>query len=275
MADENRASGVTSEFNREVQEIWDAKAEFWDERMGEGNAFHLKLVGPSSERLLDVQPGETVLEIACGNGQFSRRMAQLGASVVATDFSQRFLERAQARTVEHADRIEYRHVDATDEAQLLALGEGRFDAAVCLMALMDMTDIEPLVRTLPRLLRPGARFVFAIPHPCFNSNAARLSLEEEDRGGNLVETYAVKIAGYMTVPPGKGAGMPGEPLPHYYFHRPISEVFNACFRHGFALNGIEEPTFDDSVTSTRPLSWFSFKDIPPVLAARMVEGTRE
>jgi hypothetical protein len=36
------------------------------------------------------------------------------------------------------------------------------------------------------------------------------------------------------------------------------------------MDGIEEPTFDDTVVSTRPLSWFSFKDIPPVFATRMV-----
>ncbi|HUG14773.1 MAG TPA: class I SAM-dependent methyltransferase [Thermomicrobiales bacterium] len=272
MAGEPDAGRQGSDLNREAQEIWDAKAEFWDERMGEGNAFHLRLNSPSAERLLPLQPGDTVLDIACGNGQFSRRMAQLGATVVATDFSRRFLELARARTTEHADRVEYRHVDATDESQLLALGEGRFDAAVCLMALMDMADIEPLLRTLPRLLRPAGRFVFVIPHPCFNSNATRLSLEEEDRGGELIATYAVKITGYMTIPPGKAMGMPGEPLPHYYFDRPLSEVFNACFRNGFVLNGIEEPTFDDSVASARPLSWFSFKDIPPVLAARVVRG---
>lgn len=270
MAGDRDTQSTLGDLNRESREIWDAKADFWDERMGEGNAFHLQLVGPSSERLLDIQPGERVLDIACGNGQFSRRMASLGATVVATDFSRRFLELARARTTEHADRVEYRHVDATDELQLLALGEGSFDAAVCLMALMDIPDIEPLLRTLPRLLVPGGRFVFAIPHPCFNSNATRLTLEEEDRGGELVDTYAVKISGYMTIPPGKAAGMPGEPHPHYYFDRPISAILNACFRNGFVMTGIEEPTFDGSVSGTRPLSWLSFTNIPPVLAARMV-----
>jgi 2-polyprenyl-3-methyl-5-hydroxy-6-metoxy-1,4-benzoquinol methylase len=271
----SESSGTGPGINTESREIWDAKAEFWDERMGEGNAFHLQLVSPSCERLLDVRPGETVLDIACGNGQFSRHMARLGAHVVATDFSLRFLDLARARTTDHAERIEYRQVDATDETQLLALGEGRFDASVCLMALMDMADIEPLLRTLPRLLRPGGRFVFAVPHPCFNSNATRLSLEEEDRGGELVETHAVKVTAYITIPPGKGMGMPGEPLPHYYFHRPLGEIFTACFRHGFVMDGIEEPTFDDSAADTRALSWLAFKDIPPVLAARMVVCPRQ
>ena len=60
---------------RQTQQIWDDKAAFWDERMGEGNQFQRVLVGPVSERLLQVQPGEVVLDVACGNGVFSRRLA--------------------------------------------------------------------------------------------------------------------------------------------------------------------------------------------------------
>src|SRR5689334_7696255 len=123
----------------ETREIWDQKAEHWDAKMGEGNAFQRVLVGPAAERLLSIQPGETVADIGCGNGVFARRLAALCAFVVASDFSPRFIERARARTTEHAERIDYRVVDATDAAQLLALGERRFDAAVCNMALMDMT----------------------------------------------------------------------------------------------------------------------------------------
>src|SRR5512136_2653255 len=110
-----------NDLNRETQQIWDANARFWDARFGEGNAFQRLLISPATERLLALRPGELVLDAACGNGAFSRRMAELGARVVAFDFSEQFLERARARTAERADlagRIEYHHIDATDEAQL-------------------------------------------------------------------------------------------------------------------------------------------------------------
>jgi 2-polyprenyl-3-methyl-5-hydroxy-6-metoxy-1,4-benzoquinol methylase len=79
--------------HRESQQLWDAKAEFWDNMMGEGNVFHRELVGPSAERLIGVQPGAVVLDVACGNGQFARRLAELGAQVVATDYSAALLYR--------------------------------------------------------------------------------------------------------------------------------------------------------------------------------------
>lgn len=253
-----------------TQQIWDSKAAYWDEHMGEGNLFQRVLIGPASERLLQIQPGELIVDIACGNGVFSRRLAQLGAYVTATDFSPSFLELAQARTTEYADRIKYILADATDTAQLLALGERRFDAAVCNMAIQDMTIIDPLLYALTRLLKPAGRFVFAIPHPAFNTPAgSRPTLEEEDQAGELVETYSIKVSNYLRVRPTRGVGMPGEPEPHIYFHRPLSVLLGACFAAGFVLDGLEEPSFGPEEQASRPLGWANFKDIPPVLVARL------
>src|SRR6266581_4083405 len=83
--------------SEEVLGLWDRKAAFWDERMGDGNDFQLLLVAPATERLLQLRPGELVLDVACGNGVFSRRLADLGAEVVAVDFSAPFVEAARAR----------------------------------------------------------------------------------------------------------------------------------------------------------------------------------
>lgn len=59
-----------------VRHAWDAKAAFRDERMGDGNAFQLELIAPAVERLLDVRPGERILDVACGNGVSSRRRSR-------------------------------------------------------------------------------------------------------------------------------------------------------------------------------------------------------
>lgn len=264
--------GDLRDLNEEVRRIWEQKATFWDANMAEGNLFHRVLVGPATERLLAIQPDEVVLDIACGNGQVARHLAELGARVVAVDFSETFLARARARTVEHADRIEYGVVDATSRDQLLALGRHRFDAAVCSMALMDMAEIGVLTRTLPELLRPGGRFVFSVQHPCFNSNGVAIVGEQGQVGEEFVSTYAVKVSRYMTLPPGKGAGMPGEPMPHYYFHRPLSRLLGEFFAAGFVLDGLEEPQLEKTASGVPPLSWMSVQDIPPILVARLRPG---
>jgi len=255
----------------EVRQIWDAKAAFWDEQMGEGNQFQLELIGPAVERLLGVGPGERVLDAGCGNGVSSRRLAHLGAEVVAFDFSARFLELARARSAERGDGIDYRLIDATDERQLLALGEGQFDAVISTMVLMDMPVIDVLVRSAARLLSPRGRFVIAVPHPAFNNNAVTLCAEMADnREGLLETTHAVKSTDYLGVPAGKGTGMPGEPEPHWYFHRPLHELCGVFFQAGFVLDGLEEPAFLTREPDPRRLSWSNIPGIPPVLVARFV-----
>ena len=268
-------SGEFAALDEKVKEIWNTNAEFWDARMGEGNKHHKELIALAQERLLALEKDELVLDVACGNGQFARRMVELGARVVATDQSERLIELAKARTTENADRIDYRVVDATDAEELMALGKGRFDAAVCGMAIMDMPKIEPLLSALGQLLRPGGRFVFSVMHPCFNSAKHRLVLEEWDRGGEFTQEYSIKVSGYITPTVEKGLAMSGQPEPQYYFDRPVSLLFNVCFSAGLVLDGMEEPVFDrelyaaEKYDSGMPGAWWNKGELPPALVARM------
>ena len=227
--------------NQESQERWEQIATWWDAKVGE----HANLaVRPAVERLLDVRPGERVVEFACGNGALARSLAERGARVVATDFSSEFLRLARERTAARPDlteRIDFRQVDATDEEQLASLGgAGAFDAAVCVMGLMDMPTIDPLMAAVARLIKPGGRFVWTVVHPCFNTRGAAMVVEMQDNGEELVTTHAVKVTRYLTPLTSKGIGILGQPTQHYSFERSLQLLFASGFRVGLAVDGLEE-----------------------------------
>jgi 2-polyprenyl-3-methyl-5-hydroxy-6-metoxy-1,4-benzoquinol methylase len=257
--------------NDEIRGAWNKNAAFWDERMGEGNEFVEVLVWPATERLLDLRSGERVLDVACGSGLSTRRLAAKGAEVVAFDFAEDMIARARARSCPHAERIQYLVLDATDEAALLALGEHRFDAALCHMALFDMAELSPLMRALTRLLRPGGRFVFSVLHPCFNSSQHTLVAEMEETEAGIVRRHAIKVFGYLQSTVSPGWALHDQPNPHPLCHRPLHELFGAGFAAGLLLDGLEESAFPATHAPRRdPLSWgASFCEIPPVLVARM------
>lgn len=194
--------------NDKVREAWNTNARFWDSRMAEGNDWFNTLIWPRVETLLQMRQGDTVLDIACGNGLTSRRVARGGARVVAFDFSEQMIRLAKERGGNNG--IDHRVVDATDADVLSGLGPGRFDAALCNMALMDMADVRPLMEALSSLLRPAGRFVFSVLHPCFNNPA-----------------------------------IDDQPVPHPYFHRPLARLLGEGFEAGLVLES--EPAALDTI----------------------------
>jgi SAM-dependent methyltransferase len=189
--------------------------------------------------------------------------------VTAFDFSEAMVDLARKRGA--PCDIDYRIIDATVREALLDLGNVAFDGALCNMALMDIADIDPLMSALASLIRPDGRFVFSILHPCFNNPATIQIGELEDRTGALVTTYSVKISRYLTPFSQAGLAMHEQPVPHLYFHRPLSALFAPAFRAGLVLDALEERAFPPEYTGgSTPLAWNGrFSEIPAALVARM------
>ncbi len=267
MTDQPEANPV--DLSSESREIWDTNAANFDERVSSGGGWQTILIAPTVERLLAVQPGETALDLACGNGIFSRRLADLGAQVVAADFSPKFIDLARQRSTEYADRIEYHVADATDEAELLALAgddQRRFDLACCNMALMDMPAIAPLFRAVAKLLKPDGRFVFSVMHPCFNGQAISRQIELPDYATQ--PNYVIKISSYLSAGVTKGIAVRAQPREQFYWHRPLHQLFNAAFESGLVMDRLEEPALPAEGATTSGFDWTHF-DMPPVLFARL------
>ena len=99
----------------ESKKIWEENAQFWDNAMGdESNEFHREVVRPKVTELLSPNPADYILDIACGNGNYSSYLAQRGASVVAFDYSKKMIELAKRRQSQYAKQIEFCVADATD-----------------------------------------------------------------------------------------------------------------------------------------------------------------
>jgi len=256
--------------NQISRDAWEANAKNWDERMGdEGNDFFNLLCWPVLASFLDPQPGRHYLDIACGNGLTSRRLAALGVEVTAFDFSSNLIELAKARSTKYQSLITYHVLDATDESSLISLGEKQFDAALSNMALFDIPEIEPLFHALPKLLKPNGVFVFSLMHPAFNNPSATLLAEEWD-DGQIRERYAVRVPRYINQFQSQGLALRSQPKPQLYFHRPIKDYMNIAFQNGFVLDGFDERAFPPEQPQSAPLGWGGkFSEIPPVLIARM------
>ena len=227
----------------ESKKIWEENAQFWDNAMGdESNEFHREVVRPKVTELLSPNPADYILDIACGNGNYSSYLAQRGASVVAFDYSKKMIELAKRRQSQYAKQIEFCVADATDRKSILELKRNRaFTKAVSNMAIMDITDIEPLLMAVYELLQESGIFVFATQHPCF------VTLTEK----------------YMTPHSYYDIAIEGQPKEQIYYHRSIQDIFNLCFRAGFVIDGFYEECFKTN------------KEIPMVMIVRLKKVKRD
>jgi SAM-dependent methyltransferase len=247
------SSGPT---NEAVRKGWDAIASYWDEKMVAGETWQREYVAPAVEDVLVPVKGERILELACGNGEFARRLTELGARVVATDFSPAMIEAARG----HGGDIDYRLVDATDDDALRSLGPpSPFDAIVSNMAIMDMRDIEPMARATIELVRPGGRFVVSAVHPAFNSGHAMRVTEESAEDSGVRRTYWIKTSRYHTPFAAKGVALEGQPTTQWYFHRPVDLILEPFFTNGWVVDALREPVL--------PSNRF-FADVPGIFVVR-------
>ena len=119
-----------------------------------------ELLNDGSLRELALRGGERILDLGCGTGQLTRRMAAaVGANgrVVGIDRSPEQLDQARRVSVD-AEHVEYRVGDVT--ALELAEGEwASFDVAHTRFVLEHLPDPLSVVRAMVRAVKPGGRIV--------------------------------------------------------------------------------------------------------------------
>ena len=124
------------------------------------------VAGPASRRychLIEAHGGrgKDVLELGCGTGRVSVRLARRGARVVGVDVSSESLRRAAARARDAglgSDNPVFERMDA----EALTFPDARFDLIVG-SGILHHLDLGAVCQHLPRVLRPGGRAIFLEP----------------------------------------------------------------------------------------------------------------
>jgi len=98
------------------------------------------------------QAGERILDLGCGDGALTERIAAAGAVVVGLDASEDMVRAAQARALD----VRLMRGEQLEFADDLAAG---FDTVFSNAALHWMRDQAAVLRGVRRVLRPGGRFV--------------------------------------------------------------------------------------------------------------------
>jgi trans-aconitate methyltransferase len=120
----------------------------WNARTYAENAHFVPALGQAVLELLDPQVGERILDLGCGDGVLTEKIAGFGAMVIGVDSSAEMVTAAQLRGIQ-ARVMDGYHLSFARE----------FDAVFSNASLHWMIDPDAVIAGVRRALKPGGRFV--------------------------------------------------------------------------------------------------------------------
>ena len=117
----------------------------------------LQIVGEELCEALDLRTGETVLDVAAGNGNATLAAARRWADVVSTDYVPSLLERGRDRAAAEGLSIEFRQADA----EALPFADGTFDVTISTFGVMFTPDQNKAASELMRVCNSGGKIAMA------------------------------------------------------------------------------------------------------------------
>jgi len=168
----------------------------WDAVRYQSRHSYVFAYGEELLGLLDPQPGERILDLGCGSGQLTAKIAESGAAVVGLDRSEEMIVGARR----NFPSLKFEIGDAANFNVDLA-----FDAVFSNAALHWVKDADGAAASIARALRSGGRFV----------------LEMGGKGNTQAVMEAVReVAGPVETP---------------WYYPSVGEYASLLERHGFEI----------------------------------------
>ncbi|MEK7606294.1 MAG: class I SAM-dependent methyltransferase [Patescibacteria group bacterium] len=212
---------------------WGPVAPWYDEMLGGSDTYQLKIVLPNLLRLLPPK-GKRILDIACGQGFFSKMYADGGATVLGVDVSPELV--AYAKSYEGKN---LRFAVAPAEA-LTPATSGSFDGALIVLALQNIKEMPQALKEASRALVKGGTLVVVLNHPCFRILKASAWGYDETKGTQYrrIDAYGTPFSIKVDMTPSEELG--NKKIHTVSFHRPLQDYFKALRVARFSVTGLEE-----------------------------------
>jgi ubiquinone/menaquinone biosynthesis C-methylase UbiE len=213
---------------------WNASARAYIGFQDRGDRNRTILLDPVMLRLSGDVAGKHVLDLGCGEGRFSRMLAERGAMCTGIDVTREMSRAARSRD---ASRNQYLVADAAR----LPFTDASFDLVVSYITLVDIPDYRGAIAESGRVLRDGGTFVaanlgFPTASATFTTmpSGSTTGWVRDDAGKRLyytIDRYAEEREMWF-----EWAGIRIK-----NHHRPLSNYMRAYIEAGLILRDFEEP----------------------------------
>ncbi len=205
-------------------DLWEQGASWWQQHFTEGaDPEYEEQILPLIEQY--AAGARRILDIGCGEGQVSRRLAGPGVEVVGLDPTA-----SQVRSAyERGGSARYLRAGA----EALPCGDGQFDTVVLCLAIEHVMAVETAIREVSRVLAPGGRFLLLLVHPLLQSpGSGWVEVIDSD-------VHFWRIGSYLEDDLAVDEVAPGVSLP--FVHRPLGRYVHEMGRCGLLIDDMVEP----------------------------------
>ena len=222
---------------------WNTYSDLYNQGIGnEGDELHQELIDPIIFNFLDDYQNKTILDLGCGNGYLTNKLAKKAKKVIGMDFAEKLLLHAKKNF--SADNIEFIQADAT---QKLPLADNESEVMIVNMVAQYLPELKNLVKEAHRILKKNGQAIVIVDHP-----AHSLFLRAQKLIGKNDKKF-IDLNSYFQVEKRRKKSLWNKAVLEYY-HRPISYYVNS-FANNFHLVEMREATQDREIPRILGLNW--------------------
>lgn len=210
---------------------WDSSEEWYNRCVGEkGHYYHEAIILKSAVRLLDLKPGNSLLDLGCGQGVLERQIPKT-VQYTGIDNSKALLSDAKKMSI----KGEFLLGDVCAE---LPLKDQKFDAACFILSLQNMEFPELAIQQAALHLKLGGKLLLVLNHPCFRiPRQSNWGMDEQ------MHLQYRRMNVYMTpqkIPIQTAPSQGSKSASTFTFHQPLSYFISALSKNKLAVTNMEE-----------------------------------
>lgn len=205
---------------------WGKVSGWYDDVVNDADSFQSQVILPHIMRLVAPHKGQNILDVACGQGFFSKAMEV--ANVVGIDIG--------GELINIAKKTAKGHFFVTPSHKLDMVQDNTVDVAVCILALQNIEKLNETIAEVRKKLVKNGKFIIVLNHPAFRIPKKTSWGWEGDAQYRRVDAYMSESSTEIDMTPGKEE----DKINTVSFHRPLQVYFKMLAKNGFAVTKLEE-----------------------------------
>lgn len=210
---------------------WGGVAHWYDSLLAGDDTYQARVILPNILRAMAIKKNEKVLDLACGQGFFTRAFFRDGADATGVDLGKQLILIAKK---ESPKEIKYFPHSAED---LSLFEDNSFEKIAIVLAIQNIEAPHKVFKECARVLAPGGKLFIVLNHPAFRvPKASSWGYDEETKTQyRRIDSYMSESKVEIDMNPSKH-----DSKTTLSFHRPLQYYFKTLANSGFVVARLEE-----------------------------------